>query len=184
MLLISLKLSPAHQSVPTETAADSIESAAAFTAKPAATHAPVPQPEAARTVAPSAATTRLEIRLSRREVVVYSGATEVKSYPVAIGRRGWETPTGEFQVMQMLQNPTWISPFTDEVVPADDPQNPLGDYFIGFWTDNKNWIGFHGTPNPETIGKAVSHGCIHLYNKDIEELFQQVRLGTPVSVIE
>lgn len=125
----------------------------------------------------------LEISLSRHEVTVCQGTTEIKSYPIAVGRRGWETPVGTFRVAQMLHNPTWIHPFTGEAIRGGDPQNPLGHYWIGFWTNGKNWIGFHGTPNPESVGKPASHGCIRMYNKDVEELFHQVNLGTPVTVM-
>ena len=126
---------------------------------------------------------RLEISLSRRKVTLYQENTPVKSYPIAIGRKGWETPTGNFQVMQMIQNPKWIHPFTGEVVLGGDPENPLGRYWIGFWTNGRDWIGFHGTPNPESVGTAASHGCIRMYNKDVEELFGQVSVGTPVKVV-
>jgi lipoprotein-anchoring transpeptidase ErfK/SrfK len=127
--------------------------------------------------------TRLEISLSRRQVTLYQENTTIKSYPVAVGRSGWETPTGNFQVLQKLQNPKWINPFTGEAIPGGDPENPLGEYWIGFWTNGKDWIGFHGTPNPSSVGEAASHGCIRMYNKDVEELFHQVSLGTPVTVV-
>ncbi len=127
--------------------------------------------------------TRLEISLSRRKVTLYRENTPIKSYPVAVGRAGWETPKGNFQVMQMLQNPKWINPLTDEAIPGGDPENPLGRYWIGFWTNGKNWIGLHGTPTPGSVGTAASHGCVRMYNKDIEELFAQVSVGTPVTVV-
>lgn len=126
---------------------------------------------------------RLEISLSRHKVILYSGNRAIKSYPIAIGRSGWETPTGNFQVMQMQENPKWIHPLTGEAIPGGSPENPLGHYWIGFWTNGTNWIGFHGTPNPETVGKAASHGCIRMYNKDVAELFHQVKVGTPVKVV-
>ena len=127
-------------------------------------------------------TPRLVIRLSQKKVTLYRGAIAIKSYPVAIGRAGWETPKGEFQVMRMLKNPTWINPLTDATIPGGSPANPLGKYWIAFWTDGTNWIGFHGTPNPSSVGTAASHGCIRMYNADVEELFQQVTPGTPVTV--
>jgi len=127
--------------------------------------------------------TRLEINISRHRVTLYKGTTRIKSFPIAVGRRGWETPTGTFRVAQMLRNPTWINPFTGEAIPGGTPQNPLGHYWIGFWTNGKNWIGFHGTPNVESVGKSASHGCIRMYNKDVEQLFNQVSIGTPVSVV-
>lgn len=128
---------------------------------------------------------RLEIRLSRRKVTLYRGDQAVKTYPVAVGRPGWETPTGTFTVRQKFKNPAWIHPLKKGVlIPGGDPENPLGRYWIGFWTDGKNWIGFHGTPNPKSVGTPASHGCVRMYNKDIEELFKLVNLGTEVKVVK
>ena len=127
---------------------------------------------------------RLEIKISTRKVTLYQGKKAIKSYRVAVGKRGWETPTGKFKVKNMMRNPTWISPFTGAVIPGGTSKNPLGKYWIGFWTNGKNWIGFHGTPNAASIGKAASHGCIRMYNKDVQELFKQVKVGTPVTVIK
>lgn len=126
--------------------------------------------------------THLKISLSRRQVTLYKGNAPIKSYAIAIGRPGWETPVGKYRVMDMMEKPTWIHPWTGEAIPGGNPENPLGNYWIGFWTNGKHWIGFHGTPNQESVGKAASHGCIRMYNKDVEELFTQVNLGTPVIV--
>lgn len=125
----------------------------------------------------------LKISLSQRQVTLYRGKTRVKSFWIAVGRKGWETPTGKFRVAQMLRDPAWAHPLKKGIViPGGDPDNPLGRYWIGFWTDGKNWIGFHGTPNPQSVGTAASHGCIRMYNQDIAELFPQVTSGTPVIV--
>jgi lipoprotein-anchoring transpeptidase ErfK/SrfK len=126
---------------------------------------------------------RLELNLSRRRATLYRGATVIKSYLIAVGRPGWESPVGNFKVLQMFKNPAWANPFTGGVIPGGDPENPLGRYWIGFWTNGKNWVGMHGTPNPNSVGRAASHGCIRMYNKDIEELFSQVSPGTPVVVV-
>jgi lipoprotein-anchoring transpeptidase ErfK/SrfK len=125
---------------------------------------------------------RLVIRLSERRVYVYKQDQLVASYPIAIGRQGWETPTGSFQVLQMQRDPVWEHPFTGELVPPG-PANPLGARWIGFWTDGTNYIGFHGTPNAETVGQAASHGCIRMYDQDVIALFEIVEIGTPVSVV-
>ncbi|MGI0489422.1 L,D-transpeptidase, partial [Pantanalinema rosaneae CENA516] len=128
---------------------------------------------------------RLEIQLSKRQVTLYEGEGVVKRYPIAVGRPGWETPKGKFRVEQMFKNPIWVSPLQKGVtIPGGDPDNPLGRHWIGFWTDGKNWIGFHGTPNPRSVGTAASHGCIRMYNKDIEDLFHRVSLGVEVTVID
>jgi L,D-transpeptidase ErfK/SrfK len=124
---------------------------------------------------------RLLIRLSQRKVYVYDGETEIASYPIAVGKSGWETPTGNFQVLQMLQDPVWEHPWTGELVPPG-AKNPLGDRWIGFWTDGKNYIGFHGTPSEELVGQAVSHGCVRMKNDHIRALFEKVEVGTPVAV--
>lgn len=127
-------------------------------------------------------TIRLVIHLSERRVYVYEQDQAVRSYPIAIGRSGWETPTGKFEVIQMLQNPVWEHPFTGELVPPG-ADNPLGSRWIGFWTDGTNYIGFHGTPNAETVGQAASHGCIRMYDQDVIALFEVVQMGTPVEVV-
>lgn len=125
---------------------------------------------------------RLEIQLKQKRVTVYKGDIKVKSYPIAVGRAGWETPVGTYKVKQMIRNPAWTHPLNGTTIPGGDPENPLGRFWIGFWTDGKNWIGFHGTPNPESVGTAASHGCIRMYNRDVEELFSKVSLGTEVLV--
>lgn len=127
---------------------------------------------------------RLEIRLSKREVALYQGDQVVKKYPIAVGRPGWETPKGTWQVRQMFRDPAWVHPLKQGItIPGGDPENPLGRFWIGFWTDGKNWIGFHGTPNPQSVGTAASHGCIRMYNHHIEELFKLVTVGTEVKVV-
>ncbi len=124
---------------------------------------------------------RVVLRLGERRVYVYRRDQVIASYPVAIGRSGWETPTGKFEVMQRVKEPTWQHPFTEAIVPPGK-DNPLGARWIGFWTDGTNSIGFHGTPHPELIGQAVSHGCVRMKNEDIVALFEQVKVGMTVVV--
>lgn len=145
--------------------------------------APLSLPKPAPVSPPAEQPLRLEISRSKRRVTLYQGEGVVKSYAIAVGKPGWETPLGTWRVQQKLRNPRWIHPLTGESVKGGDPENPLGRHWIGFWTNGRNWIGFHGTPNPESVGKAASHGCVRMYNQDVEELFQKVGLGTPVKVI-
>ena len=126
--------------------------------------------------------TRLLLNLKKRRVFVYQGQKIIASYPVAIGRRGWETPTGQFRVIQMVREPVWEHPFTGQLVPSGK-NNPLGARWIGFWTDGANFIGFHGTPQENLIGRAVSHGCVRMRDRDIKALFERVQIGTSVIVI-
>ncbi len=125
---------------------------------------------------------RLVIKLSQRKVYLYNGDQEITNYPIAVGKKGWETPKGDFKVIDMLENPSWEHPWNGTVI-GPGPENPLGDRWIGFWTDGKNFIGFHGTPAEQLVGQAVSHGCIRMRNNDVRKLFEQVRVGTPVMVI-
>jgi len=123
----------------------------------------------------------LVIKLSDRRVYVYQNDQLKTSYPIAIGREGWETPTGTHKVIQKISNPSWKHPFTGEIIPPG-PENPLGERWIGFWTDGTNYIGFHGTPNEETVGQAASHGCVRMLNQDVLALFEKVGIGTTVLV--
>lgn len=124
---------------------------------------------------------RLVIRLSERRVYLYDRDEVKTSYPIAVGRAGWETPVGNHEIINMVVDPGWQNPFTGAVIPPG-PSNPLGDRWIGFWTDGDNYIGFHGTPNEGSVGRAASHGCIRMYNRDVRELFEKVAVGTPVIV--
>ncbi len=124
---------------------------------------------------------RLVLKLGERRVYVYRQNKVQASFQVAVGKGGWETPTGNFKVTHMIKDPVWEHPWTGELVPAG-PDNPLGTRWIGFWTDGKNVIGFHGTPNPESIGRAASHGCVRMFDKDAQSLFEKVEVGTPVIV--
>lgn len=125
--------------------------------------------------------TRLVVDLSDRQVQLYQSETLVEVFPIAVGQAGWETPTGSFQVIHMQSDPIWEHPITGEVVDAG-PDNPLGAYWIGFWSDQSSQIGFHGTNQADLIGQAVSHGCIRMHNEDVGQLYEQVQVGTPVEV--
>ncbi|NCJ08049.1 L,D-transpeptidase family protein [Synechococcales cyanobacterium C] len=125
---------------------------------------------------------RLELDLRNRRVTLWEGRKAVKTYPVAIGRQGWETPVGEFKVKTMYKDPPWANPFTGDVISGGDPENPLGRRWIGFWSDGNNWIGFHGTPNRGSVGQAASHGCVRMLDEHIAELYEKVAIGVPVIV--
>jgi lipoprotein-anchoring transpeptidase ErfK/SrfK len=125
--------------------------------------------------------THLVIKLRDRRVYVYKNRKLKVSYPVGIGKAGWETPTGNYKVMDMQPHPVWEEPWTGKVI-LEGSNNPLGDRWIGFWTDGRNSIGFHGTPAEKLVGQAVSHGCVRMRNRDVVALYEQVKLGTPITV--
>lgn len=158
--------------IPSKSGATSPAPAAAPAAKPVSTNSQPPVEDVVNLV----------LKLKEKRVYVYKGEKLLKRYPVAIGKRGWETPTGEWQVMEKIRNPAWTSFKTGEVFPAG-VKNPLGSRWIGFWTDGRDVIGFHGTPNVKSIGTAASHGCVRMLNRDVKALFPLVKVGTTVKVV-
>jgi len=125
--------------------------------------------------------THLKVSLSKRLVVAYQGNKKLKTYPIGVGRAGWETPLGSYRAVQIIRNPAWKNPFTGDVIKANDPDNPLGGYWIGFWTNGKDWSGFHATSQRDSVGKASSHGCLRMYKEDIRAIFARV---TPATIVQ
>jgi lipoprotein-anchoring transpeptidase ErfK/SrfK len=132
-------------------------------------------------VAIAADTLHLTVDLSDRRARLYRGDRLQASYPVAIGQPGWETPRGQFEIRHMRSDPAWEHPITGEIV-APGADNPLGDRWIGFWHNGETRIGFHGTADEGSIGRAVSHGCLRMRNQDIRDLYDRVEVGTPILV--
>ncbi len=128
-------------------------------------------------------TVNLVLNLKEKHVYVYKGDKVLTKYPVAIGKKGWETPVGEWYVMEKIENPGWTSFKDGKTKIKPGPKNPLGERWIGFWTDGKDMIGFHGTPDVNSIGKAISHGCVRMHNRDVKALFPLIKVGTTVKVV-
>jgi len=109
----------------------------------------------------------------------------VKTYPIGIGREGFETPVTDCRVVQRLVHPSWTVPplaqaeYTRSVIPPG-PDNPLGDYWIGLSVTH---LGIHGTNVPWGVGRRVSHGCMRLYPEDISRLFKETDAQTRVEII-
>jgi L,D-transpeptidase ErfK/SrfK len=129
----------------------------------------------------NANSSQLVVDLSDRRVYLYQSQKLVAGYPVAVGKKDWQTPVGQFKVLEKKRHPAWIQPLTGEVIPAG-PNNPLGDRWIGFWSDGVHKIGFHGTNKEKSVGGAVSHGCLRMRNDDIRNIYTQVNMGTTVIV--
>lgn len=123
----------------------------------------------------------LVVSLQSRQLSVLQQGEVTLSFPIAVGQAEWETPMGQFRITQMEKDPTWQHPITGEIVEAG-PDNPLGARWIGFWSDGRSQIGFHGTNQEDSIGQAISHGCIRLRNSDIRDLYEQVSIGVLVTV--
>ena len=109
----------------------------------------------------------------------------VRSYRVAVGAAGYETPRGLHRVLSKQRNPAWHAPnrpwagdLAGQTIPAGDPRNPLKAAFIALG----GGVGFHGTANLSSIGTAASHGCIRMRVPDVLSLYRNVPVGTPVLV--
>ncbi|HOF87997.1 MAG TPA: L,D-transpeptidase family protein, partial [Armatimonadota bacterium] len=103
-------------------------------------------------------------------------------YPVSIGRiaERWNTPIGRLQVQTKVVNPSWYRPsWAGGGVVPPGPSNPLGDRWIGL---SRPGYGIHGTNDPRTIGRTVSHGCIRLFPAHIRTLYAHVAVGDPVLI--
>ena len=158
-----------------------------------------PSPSPAKPSGVQGSLPRLLILDRRQRLLrVMDHGKEVRRYPVAVGMPGWETPVGQFTVIEKTANPKWEHPANGQVLPPG-PNNPLGSRWIGFYRDCRGrsgfngqehlvvkgcvTAGFHGTPNRASVGQAVSHGCVRLFDEHAKELFELVSLGTPVTVL-
>jgi len=110
------------------------------------------------------------IELQKFRLTVYLKGNFVKEYPIGIGKAGI-SPIGKFKVKNKLPNPAWTKP--GEQMAADDPNNPLGERWIGVEGD----YGIHGTIEPDSIGQAASEGCIRMYEADVEEFYDLIVVG-------
>ncbi len=116
------------------------------------------------------------VSIPDRKLAVLEDGRVLKVFPVAVGADDSPSPDGEFQIINRLSNPTYYHP--GKVIPAG-PANPLGSRWIGL---NLKGYGIHGTNAPRSIGKAASHGCIRMAKRDLEQLFEMVRVGDTVVI--
>ncbi len=120
------------------------------------------------------------------------GQSMVSTYPISIGRMDWATPIGRWAVTAKQKDPAWYPPesirkehledgrgYLAEVIPAG-PDNPLGQYALRL---SASGYLIHGTNKPVGVGMQVTHGCIRMYPEDIEKLFPQIPVKTPVTIM-
>jgi len=115
------------------------------------------------------------------------GSGYVDTYPIGVGREGFDTPLGVYRVTGKEKDPYWYPPESirqekPELPPAvpPGPDNPLGAYKI--MTDLQGYL-IHGTNRPWGVGRRVSHGCIRLYPEDIIRLYGKVKPGDRVEIV-
>jgi lipoprotein-anchoring transpeptidase ErfK/SrfK len=119
-----------------------------------------------------------------RKLKFYKRLKLDKSYNIAVGMQGLETPAGLYHIQDMQVNPSWHVPnsawagkLAGKVIPPG-PQDPIKARWMGF----NGGAGIHGTDNVGSLGSAASHGCVRMAIPDVEELYDQVDVGTPVYV--
>jgi lipoprotein-anchoring transpeptidase ErfK/SrfK len=152
------------------------------------THAREPIAIAADVVKPT--TTRatvgdvIVIRRGLNKLYLYDGMKLRRTFGVATGAARYPTPLGKFHIVVKWRNPWWYPPASDWAKDAKPippgPGNPLGTRWMGI---SSPAVGIHGTPDAASIGYSVSHGCIRMLIPEVEWLFNQVDVGTPVYIL-
>ena len=145
-----------------------------------------------RFILPEAPRSGLVVNVAEMRVYYFpKDQSIVRTWPISIGRVGWETPLGETSIVRKKARPTWYPPdsIREEAARAGNPlprvvgpgpDNPLGSHAL--------YLGFpqyliHGTNKPFSIGMRVSHGCVRMYPEHIVELYELVEPGTPVTLV-
>ena len=115
----------------------------------------------------------------------YSSAKLIRTFGVATGEARYPTPLGSYEIVTLQRNPWWYPPPSDWAADADPvppgPGNPLGTRWMGI---SAPYVGIHGTPDAASIGYSASHGCIRMRISEAEWLFQRVKVGTPVFIVD
>lgn len=116
------------------------------------------------------------VSIADRKLAVIEDGNVIARFPVAVGAAASPSPTGEFQIVSRVSNPTYYHPGT--VIPSGK-DNPVGTRWVGL---SQKGYGIHGTNAPRSVGHAASHGCIRLRNRDMERLFTMLRVGDVVEI--
>lgn len=131
-------------------------------------------------------TREILLELGKRQISLLENGRVLGSWPVAVGDPATPTPTGTFKVRNKVVNPQYQSTKSGKNNPTIGPQGPLGDRWIGFHTTATDQFGIHGTPTAwewaVNTRAAVSHGCVRMLTPHVRQLFDQVDVGTPVTV--
>jgi lipoprotein-anchoring transpeptidase ErfK/SrfK len=127
----------------------------------------------------------LIVNRSAFTLTLYKDLKLQKTYHIAVGQVGLETPAGLYHIQNKAVNPAWHVPnsawagdMAGTVVPGGTPQNPLKARWLGIF----DGAGIHGTDATSSIGSAASHGCIRMLIPDVIELYDQVPVGAPIYI--
>ncbi len=118
---------------------------------------------------------RLEVNIGKRELYVFSGREKIATYPVAVGKPEWPTRPGRWGIYEVVWNPWWHPPDEEwawyrAIMAPGDPDNPLGRAQLIYDAPRS----IHGTIEPASIGRAVSHGSIRVTNEVAMKLARHV----------
>ena len=145
------------------------------------------------TVRPEVATADLEqrypsfITVDRRryQLRLFRGLDHVKTYRIAVGKVGLETPSGLYHIQSKAIDPAWHVPDSDwagdlagKVIPGGRSDNPLKARWMGIY----DGAGIHGTADEGSLGSSASHGCIRMAVPEVKELYSRVEVRTPVFI--
>jgi lipoprotein-anchoring transpeptidase ErfK/SrfK len=115
---------------------------------------------------------------------VYKDLKLVRSYPIAVGQQGLETPAGLYHIQDKAVDPPWQVPnsawagaLAGKLIPPG-PQDPIKARWMGIF----NGAGIHGTDEVSSIGHAFSHGCVRMLIPDVIDLYDRVQVGPPVYI--
>ncbi len=120
------------------------------------------------------------INKENNRLAYYTNGKLQRIFKVGTGRSRSLTPEGRFKIVNKLVN----RPYYKERIPGGDPRNPLGNRWLGL-NARGTWgttYAIHGNNNPSSIGKYVSSGCVRMYDDEVEWLFTQVPINTPVII--
>jgi lipoprotein-anchoring transpeptidase ErfK/SrfK len=119
------------------------------------------------------------------ELRLYKNLKLAKTYTVAFGAAGYDTPRGLFNIQNKQVDPAWSVPNSDwagdlagTVVPGGTPENPLKERWMGIY----DGAGIHGTDDVGSLGSAASHGCIRMGISDVIDLYDRVEVGDPIYI--
>ncbi len=128
--------------------------------------------------------TYLVVDRSNFQLRLYKNLKLDKTYTVAIGAQGFDTPTGLYAIQDKEVDPVWHVPDSDwagslagqDIPPG--PENPLKARWMGIY----NGAGIHGTTDTGSLGSAASHGCVRMAIPDVIDLYDRVDVGTPIYI--
>src|SRR5215216_2969523 len=119
------------------------------------------------------------------QLTLYKHLKPAKTYGIAVGQVGLETPAGLYHVQNKAVNPAWSVPnsawagsLAGTVIPGGTPENPLKARWLGIFAG----AGIHGTDELGSLGSAASHGCIRMAIPDVIEVYDEVPVGAPVFI--